>query len=219
MKILRVSVRRKRINVLFLSEEIELDGEYSDDGGLIIDRDTYDKSGLGESDSVTLAELEALIAASRGARAYSRALWLLDSRDYTRKAMFDKLRPLYGEAASQNAVSALCEAGIIDDVRFSRRAAERMLEAGRSERDIASRLTQRGVPYAVARDAVQEAAAESCCNPVEQIKSLIDKKYAARLMSGDRAERQKVAAAIARKGFDFDDIRSAISDYCDNFDD
>ncbi len=219
MRIIRVSIRRKRINALFFSERPELDGEFTDDGGLIIDRDIYDKSGYSEGDSLTLEELESLIAASRGARAYSRALWLLDSRDYTRKAMLDKLRPLYGEAAATNAVDSLCEVGIIDDMRFAERAAEHMLGAGRSRRDIIARLARRGVSYDVARAAVATAAAESEWGPVEQIKSLIDKKYAARLMSGDIKERQKVVAAIARKGFDFDDIRSAISEYCDVFND
>lgn len=219
MRILRVSPRRKRINVLFLSEPLEIDGEFSDDGGLIIDRDTYDLSGFCEGDSVTLDEVGRLIADSRKARAYSRALWLLDSRDYSAKAMLDKLRPLYGETAARSAVDSLCEAGIIDDVRYATRAAEFMLESGRSERDIASRLALKGVPYAVARDAVAAVAAEQGCNPVEQIKALIDKKYAAKLLSGDKTERQKVMAAIARKGFDFDDIRSAVSGYCDEFDD
>ncbi len=219
MRIIRVSPRRKRVTVLFLSEPIELEGEYSDDGGLIIDRDTFDNSGYNEGDLISQSELCELIAASRGARAYSRALWLLDSRDYTQKAMLDKLRPLYGEAAACKAIERLCEYGIIDDVRYAERAAESMLCAGRSQRDIIARLARRGVPYAIARDAVATVAAESECDPVEQIKALIDKKYAARLISGDAKERQKVVAAIARKGFDFDDIRSAISEYCDVFND
>ncbi len=215
MRILRVSVRRKRINVLFLSEKIELDGEFSADGGLIIDRDTYDCSGYKEGDDISSEELCSLIAASRNARAYSRALWLLDSRDYSAKAMLGKLKQLYGEQAAQNAVDRLRDAEIIDDERFAQRAAEFMLESGRSERDSVMRLAQRGVPYDVAREAVRRVSAECEVDPVEQIRALIDKKYAARLLSGDRKELQRVVAAIARKGFGFDDIRSAISGYCD----
>ncbi len=219
MRLLRVSVRRKRINVLFFSESIELDGEFSDDGGLIIDRDTYDNSGYSEGDLIDEAELTALIAASRRARAYSRALWLLDSRDYTAKAMLDKLKMLYGETAAAQAVADLQEIGIIDDERFAARAAEFMLTQGRSERDTVNRLRQKGVAYETARDAVSAVAVESEIDAVEQIKALIDKKYAARLLGGDKNERQKVVAAIARKGFDFDDIRIAISEYCDVFND
>ena len=219
MRITRVSVRRKRINVLFFSESLELDGEFADDGGLIIDRDTFDRAGYAEGDVLEQSDIERLIADSRFARAYSRGLWLLDSRDYTRKGMLDKLRVLYGEAAAIHAVDAMCEVGIIDDVRYAQRAAEFMLESGRSARDIISRLVRKGVPYSVARDAVEDVATEQECNPQDQIKALIDKKYAARLMSGDKNERQKVVAAVARKGFDFDDIRSAISNYCDTFDD
>ncbi len=218
MRIIRVSVRRKRINVLFFSEHPEIDGEFSDDGGLIVDRDTYDASGYSEGDSITLAEVESLSNASRNARAYSRALWLLDSRDYTAKGMLDKLRPLYGDAAATHAVGILTESGFIDDVRFAERAAEFMLEANRSERDIISRLARKGVPYDVARDAVHSVSADNY-DPTEQIKSLIEKKFAARLMSGERDERQKVIAALVRKGFDFDDIRSAINAFCDEFND
>ena len=215
MRILRVSIRRKRINVIFFSERVEIDGEFSDDGGLIIDRDVYERSGYAEGDDLSLDDIEQLSDCSRRARAYPRGLWLLDSRDYTRKGMFGKLKALYGEDAANYAADRLCAAGFIDDERFAERAARFMLEANRSQRDTVSRLVRRGVPYAVAGDVTARVAAEEECDPVEQIKLLIDKKFSARLTSGDRNERQRVIAAIARKGFDFDDIRSAVSAYCD----
>ena len=43
------------------------------------------------------------------------------------------------------------------------------------------------------------------------IRALLEQKYAARL--GDRAQRQKVLAALARRGFGYGDCRAAMEEY------
>ena len=217
MRITRISIRRKKLNALFFDESERPDGEYSSDGGLLIDRGVFEQSGYEEGSLMSTDDVCELIAASRCARAYSRGLWLLDTRDYTRKGMYDKLRVLFGDEAAEYAADRLEEAGFIDDARFAARAAELMLGANRSRRDIVTRLMRKGVAREIALDAVSDAANDAGCDPVEQIKTLIDKKYASRLAAGDKKERQKIIAALARRGFDYEDIRSALNAPCDEY--
>ena len=100
---------------------------------------------------------------------------------------------------------------MIDDERYATRLASLMSERGISDREAVRRLVQKGVPRDIAADAVSQVESD----PAEQLDEIIKKKYAARLSSGDRKEIERVVAALARKGFGFGDIRSAVARYAD----
>ncbi len=211
MLIKRIAIRRGKVNALFFSDYTAEFGELTDDGGLLLDRSLCESEGLTAGQNITEDRLLELVQISACRRARSRAVWLLESRDYTQKGMYDKLRRLFGDAAAKDAAHYCAQIGLIDDARFAQRLAFSMSERGISDREAVRRLVAKGVARDVAQDAVNEAESD----PASQLKQIIEKKYAAKLLTGDRKEVEKVVAALARKGFGFGDIRSAISDFTD----
>ena len=211
MRIKRIAIRRGKVNAIFFEDYTAAIGEKSDDGGLLLDRDLCQSEGLKAGDEISEDRLEELVQTSACRRAKSRAIWLLDSRDYTQRGMYDKLRRLYGDYAAAYAASYCAEIGLIDDERFAERLAYSMSERGISDREAVRRLIAKGVPRDIAHNAVSEAQSD----PAAQLDEIIKKKYATRLLTGDRKEVEKVVAALARKGFGFGDIRAAVSKYTD----
>lgn len=217
MRILRVSVRRKSLNALFFEPSVEFDGDYSKDGGLLIDRSTFDEWGHGEGEEVSEAQVETLIAMSRHRRAYSKALWLLSARDYTARGMMQKLVRDYGEDAAKAAVERLCDNRLIDDERFAEYYAERMMrDQSMSRRQVYNKLVQKGVPRSLAEEAVDAVEVSSD----DQLDQWIEKRYASKLAGGDPDQIRKTVNALVRRGFNYSDVRAAVKRYCDaEFDD
>ncbi len=211
MLIKRIAIRRGKVNALFFADYTAEFGELTDDGGLLLDRSLCESEGLTAGQNITEDRLLELVQISACRRARSRAVWLLESRDYTQKGMYDKLRRLFGDAAAKDAAHYCAQIGLIDDARFAERLAFSMSERGISDIEAVRRLVAKGVARDVAQDAVSEAESD----PAAQLKQIIEKKYATKLLTGDRKEVEKVVAALARKGFGFGDIRWAISDFTD----
>lgn len=211
MIIKRIAIRRGKVNALFFADYTAEFGELTDDGGLLLDRSLCESEGLTAGQNITEDRLLELVQISACRRARSRAAWLLESRDYTQKGMYDKLRRLFGDYAARDAAQYCAQIGLIDDARFAQRLAFSMSERGISDREAVRRLVAKGIARDVAQDAVSEAESD----PASQLKQIIEKKYAAKLLTGDRKEVEKVVAALARKGFGFGDIRWAISDFTD----
>ncbi len=211
MRLERVSIRRGKVNALFFDCDPPLFAPLSDDGGVLIERGVFDSASLEVGSILSEDDLWQLCEISQGERARQRALWLLDSRDYTRRGMFLKLKPLYGEAAANFGADYCTDIGLIDDERYAQRRAELMSEQGISDRDAVRRLVAKGVDRKTAETAVESVGSD----PTSQLDSLIAKKHSARLSTGDKKQIERVVAALARKGFEFSDIREAVSRFCD----
>ncbi len=212
MRILRVSVRRRSLNALFFEPAVEFNGDYSKDGGLLVDRSTFDEWGHSEGEEVSETQVETLIAMSRHRRAYSKALWLLSARDYTARGMMQKLMRDYGEEAAAAAVERLCDDRLIDDERFAEYYAERMMrDQSLSRRQVYAKLVQKGVSRELAEAAVDAVEVSSD----DQLDQWIEKRYAAKLAGGDPDQIRKTVNALVRRGFNYSDVRAAVKRYCD----
>lgn len=206
------NVRYKRYRKSEYTGEKQFDGDYASDGGLLIDRGVFERSGYSEGGYISEDDVEYLIAASRVERAKSKAMWLLDARDYTRKGMFDKLVRDFGEDAANAAADRMVELELIDDERYAERYAEQLIAVRDvPKREAVYKLMQKGVPRDIAQNAVEEIEV----TPESQLDEIIRKKYAYRLSTGGEKELKRVINALARKGFGFSDIRAAVSRYCD----
>ncbi len=213
MKILEVRTRRKSLYAVALSEKAELDGaNYDEYGYLLLDRTAFDESGYEAGSGLSDDALFELIFTSAYYRARSRALYYLSNRDYAEKEMAKKLRREFGEAAANAAAKRMVELCLIDDESFASRCAEIMLTVkGWSPSRAVRELVLKGVD----RDTAEGAVAAVGISPSDQIRDIIDKKYAALVLSGDPKAVNRVINALARKGYSFSDIRSVIGDYCD----
>lgn len=208
MLLKRVSVRRKKLDALFFEPETRFRGDYAKDGGLLVDRAAFEESDLREGCPCEEAQVEALVADSRRRRAYERALWLLDARDYTERGMRDKLRPDFGEEAAATAVARCAELGLIDDERYAGFRAELLLtEKKLSRRQAKEKLILKGVPREIAERAVDAVEVD----PAGQLDEWLEGKFAARLASGGEDAKRKVIEALLRRGFAYEDIRLALA--------
>ena len=200
--------KKHLVKVCFLGgEEILLDKDVCADNALCADMD------------LTEEEVQKLLYVSDFTRAKSRALWYLDRSDYTEKSIYNKLlQAKFPKKASAAAVGRLVELGIIDDRRFAERFFEKCLEHNVSKRETFHKMLLKGVPYELTKEIIENGESDE----EEQIKNLLQGKYASKILAENG--KQKVFAALARKGFSFSAIRSAMnevleeSEFCEEYD-
>ncbi len=214
MKIVDIRTRRRSLYALVLDDGFEQDGaKFDDNGYLLIDRGAFDESGLSVGSVLDDDRLAELVRCSAYYRARSRALYYLSSRSFAEKEMADKLKREFGAEAATAAAKRMTELGLIDDGEYAERCAEIMLNVKAWSPSRAVReLTLKGVD----RDIAEQAVGRVGCDPCEMIAKLIEKKYAAQLETRDPKAINRVANALARKGYSFSDIHSVIGRYYDD---
>ena len=180
-----------------------------DDGGeQLLDNDVLAEGSVAVGQDISTEELKELKFNSDYKRAKSRALWYLDRMDYTEKALYEKLlKAGFSKKASAAVLAKLCEFGLIDDRRYAERMAERCKENNISKREAMHKILLKGVPYDLAKEMLEETDTDE----EEQIKNLLEGKYAYKLTQEKGAE--KVYAALVRKGFSYSSVRSAMKKY------
>ncbi len=198
MKITEARRRRRSLYLLVLDEQ----------EGPLVDVRTFDESVYGVGCDIAEEQLSALLETSEYNRARDRALYLLSLRDYACKELEKKLLTEARQEIAARVVARLAEVGLLDDERYAQRLAQSLSSAKRyPKRRVAQELQRRGVDRETATLATQELT----CEDYEQALALIEKKYYNR--TTDRESRQKVMAALARRGFSYEAIRYAMAAY------
>lgn len=170
-----------------------------------VDVGTFDTSSYRVGGEITPAQLTALLVRSQYDRAHDKALYLLGTRDYACRELEKKLAAEAPPEVAAAVVARLREVGLLDDENYARRAANSLSEyRGYSRRRVEQELLRRGV----SRETAQEAAAGVEREDFQQALALIEKRYYNRM--NDRDDRQKVIAALARRGFTYGAIRQAM---------
>lgn len=167
-----------------------------------------------ECDGDTLLELH---QKSRFRRAYRRACYLLDERDYSYSMMYQKLMRTYQDRELCNSVmQQLVQCGSINDRRYAERLAEYLVVSKRYGIFRARQeMLRRGLEKNLVEDALDgwEDAAE------ENIPAVLEKKYARYLTDPkDWKAREKVVAGMARLGYNYRDVKAAIEEYFADWD-
>ncbi len=141
-------------------------------------------------------------------RAKERALWYLDRSDRSEKALYEKLvQAGFAPTSCAEVLAWLKEYGMVDDMRYATRLAERYSESNVSKREAYNKLLLKGIP----RDIAREVTAETEFDESAQIRALIEKKYRGKLC--DKAAVEKVYASLIRKGFSFGAVREQLKKY------
>ena len=198
MIITAVEQRKKSMTALFI------DGEYA----VSIDAVTFASSGKKIGSEITDEELYDLIENSKISRAKEKALYLIEYRSRTRRELLDKLIPLFGENASMLAVERLEELGLINDEVYAREYAENLLFKKRYSRERASfEMTKKGIDRYVIEDILEELSPE----PVEQIRQLLETKFARNL--SDEKGRARTINSLKSMGYRWSDIQDAMNEF------
>ena len=144
--------------------------------------------------------------------AKKRAMYLLGGRDYSRKELLDKLLKNYSRETCEEAVRQMEEYGYLDDRRYADKLARKFVEVRKYGKSRAKMMMiQKGLGPSTADEALSRYSADDM---VEEITAIIEKKYMDKLsVDGNEGmkEMQKVMAALARRGYGYDDIKKAIS--------
>ncbi len=180
----------------------------NDGNDLLLDKDICFDNSLAVGQEITANQLSLLCHSSEYKRAKSRAFWYLDRADHTEKALYNKLvRAGFNKKVCAEVIARLVELGVVNDLNFAQRFAERCMENNISKREALHKLLEKGVPLDTAKQVLENIEA----NEEEQLAQLIEKKYAYKLTQQNGT--QKVFAALARKGFSFSAIKLALKRY------
>lgn len=188
------------------------EAELDDGRKLYLHADIITDFGIRAGMETDRDELRKIVYASNFRRAYQRALYLLDYRDYTYSEMLEKLVENYkSEPLCTAVMKRLTEHGFIDDVRYAERMARKLVEIKHFGRRRCKReLMQKGINEFIAEDAIalySEAFGEN-------LAELLKNKYSRYLTDReDRKSIEKAKSALVRYGYDFTEINRAVKEY------
>ena len=148
-------------------------------------------------------ELKELRAASASALARNRAMELLSRRPMSEKELVDKLMGKgEDEETARDCARWLRENGFLDDESYAAAVARHYAAKGYGPGRVRAELSRRGVDREL-WDGTIEAMPEN--------REKMDRFIAARLTDPeDREQLRKVSAALYRRGYSWEDIRSAL---------
>jgi regulatory protein len=181
--------------------------------GATVSLDILDRLKLRVGTEVDEA-LAARIAEEGGAlAAYDRALNMLafqarSSRDLRRKLV----QKGEVEAHAQAAVERLVAAGLLDDAEYARQVARsKVAGQGASKRRLQQELFKRGVERGVADAAIGEVLSDEGVDEGEIVERFARKKLKSLAALDAPTRRRRLYAYLARRGYEGDVIRRAMS--------
>lgn len=156
---------------------------------------------------VTPPQLENLRREDEVRQAKEKAMDCLSAAAQTGGMLREKLRRRYSEEAVEAAVCRMEELGLINDLDYSRRfAADAVNLRYYPKRRIAAELQRKGVSEEILSKVLAEITEET---EIKTASRLLEKQYREKLC--DRRERDKVKAALQRRGFGCETIRAAVN--------
>lgn len=188
------------------------EAELDDGRKLYLHADIITDFGIRAGMETDRGTLRKIVYASNFRRAYQRALYLLDYRDYTYSEMFGKLVENYkSEPLCTAVMKRLTEHGFIDDVRYAERMARKLVEIKRfGYRRCRRELMQKGISQFIAEDALAPYGEAF----EENLAELLKTKHSRYLTDReDRKSIEKVKSALVRYGYDFTEINRAVKEY------
>jgi regulatory protein len=146
-------------------------------------------------------------------KTYDRALNLLAFRARTVSELRRQLMRKGEPAADVDAaIERLLEQGLLNDAAFARQFARSKLNGpGASKLRIVQELSRKGVSREVADSALDELKEDDGLDPAATIHRVADKKWRTLTRLDDVTARRRLYAFLARKGFNPDEIRGAMS--------
>lgn len=200
MQITAIEPRRKGLSALYI------DGEFA----VKLDTETLLAHRFDVGREITDEELRECLTASDVKRCKDKAMWLISYRDHSRHELIEKLRRDYPQEICETTADRLEELGLLDDGRYARRYTADLINIKHlSERGVRQKLREKGID----RDLIDEALSEFVIDEDEQIRAIIEKKYARTL--DDEKGRRRAVNALTRLGFSYQSIKSVMAEYID----
>ena len=200
MQITAIEPRKKGLSALYI------DGEFA----MKLDTEVLLAHRFDVGREIDDEALHDCVLDSQLKRCKDKAMWLISYRDHSRRELFDKLKKDYPEDVAEAAVTRMEELGLINDASYARRYTADLINVKHlSERGIRQKLYEKGID----RDLIDEILDETELDESEQIRAVIEKKYAGGL--DDEKIRRRAVNALQRLGFGYGSIKSVLNEYTD----
>lgn len=193
MKISHSKGRGKKIHLF-------IDDEYM----LTTDIDFWASHFYKDGSEITEEQWQELVDSVNYKKAVDKCYNLLSRRDHSVYELKTKLLRTVDEKNAELALDRMLELGYLDDEKYARRVVDYLLnKRNMSSSFIKQELYKRGIDADIISSAMQEAHIDNVPSVIE----LIQGKYNNKLSAENG--REKVVAALMRKGFSYSDIKEA----------
>ncbi|MGN0459128.1 MAG: regulatory protein RecX [Eubacterium sp.] len=193
MKISHSKGRGKKIHLF-------IDDEYM----LTTDIDFWASHFYKDGSEITEEQWQELVDSVNYKKAIDKCYNLLSRRDHSVYELKTKLLRTVDEKNAELALDRMLELGYLDDEKYARRVVDYLLnKRNMSSSFIKQELYKRGIDADIISSAMQEAHIDNVPSVIE----LIQGKYNNKLSAENG--REKVVAALMRKGFSYSDIKEA----------
>ncbi|MGN0528244.1 MAG: regulatory protein RecX [Eubacterium sp.] len=185
--------RGKKIHIL-------IDDEYQ----ITTDVDFWSQNYINDGTDITEEQWQELVDAINYRKAVNKCYDLLSRRDHSVKELRQKLLRTVDPDNADKAIEKMLDLGYLDDEKYARTLFRHLYDNKRMSLNFIKReMYMKGIDPFIIEDVLCENEVDNVANIVE----LINSKYAGKLQAEDG--KQKVMAALARKGFSYSDIKSA----------
>lgn len=182
----------------------------SDGRTIYVDSETAIKFHLDTSKEYTEEDFEEILSDSEYNVTKNRAFNILEYRAHTEKELFDKLCQKTDEDTANAVVEKMRDIGLVDDRALLKDKLENLLNVKKyGPIRVINELVLKGFD----RDEIRETIEEMEYDEFSTICEIIEKRYSDELVDSDIKTRQKIMAALMRKGFNYDDVKSAMNEY------
>ena len=140
-----------------------------------------------------------------------RAMHLLGGRDYGRNELIEKLKNNYSEKTAVTVADLMCEYGYVNDDRYAEKLAKQYITVRKYGKSRAALMMRQKLLDAQTIETALDKYTED--DITGEIAEILRKKYVDRLFLGGiegKKEMQKVIAALARRGYGYNDIKTAL---------
>lgn len=144
-------------------------------------------------------------------KALNKCADFLSRREHSVKELKTKLLRTVDEVSAQKAIDRYLEAGYLDDEHFCESLVEYLYNVKKySTNHVRQECYKRGIDSDIIRRVIDDFEVDN----TDTIAELIERKYLSKLEQENGKE--KVIAALQRKGFSYSDIKSAFNRLEDN---
>ena len=178
-----------------------LDDEYR----ITTDVDFWAENFIKDGTDIDDEAWETLVTKLNYRKSFNKCADLLSRRDHSVKELKEKLLRTVDEASADKAIERFLELGYLDDEKFAKALAKHLYEVKNySDNHVRQELYKRGISREIVYDIIDNSEIDS----IETIINLVIKKYYNKLNAENGKE--KVVAALMRKGFSYGDIKTAL---------
>lgn len=185
--------RGKKIHIL-------IDGEYQ----ITTDVDFWAENFIKDSTDITDDEWQELVDKINYKKAINKCYDLLSRRDHSVNELRSKLIRTADEKSADKAIEKMLELGYLDDEKYARQLLNHLVNTKKMSKSF---IKQEMFKRRIDADIIAQCLEEIEIDNVSSIVDLILTKYQNKLSKDDGKE--KVIAALMRKGFSYSDIKSA----------